>query len=136
MTVWITEIHSGQLMAIPTYWDTNITNSSSFSWSGSQWTTYQTRHIGTTINDSGGCGWNGSHVHETHVAHLTGLVAITRNTSLYTKDGSGCSDTNCCPTPANPNMTCGTFKNNDISKWIRRFAWDEGICPHAPSPCP
>lgn len=116
MTVWITELHSGQLMAIPTYMHVNITSSTSFIWTGSQWTTYKSKQIGTTINDTG-CTWFGSHVHEYHVDYLTNLVTITRNTGLY-------------PTAQSCSTTCGTFQNNNINNWIRRFAWAEGAASH------
>ena len=116
MTVWITEKHSAQLMAIPTYMHVDITNSSSFSWTGGPWTVYHSRTIGETIDDEG-CLTFGSHVHAYHVPWLTNIVDITRHTSLY-------------PTAASCSGSCGTFRNNNINNWTRRFAWDEGAASH------
>ncbi len=115
MTVWVVENHSGALMAIPNYMHVNITNSNSFSWQGGPWTIYNSRQIGTTINDTG-CTWFGSHVHEYHTPYLSGTVTITRN-SLYN---------------SSPICTgsCGTFQNNNISNWVRKFAWAEGVVSH------
>jgi hypothetical protein len=103
-------------MAIPTFMHVNITDNSYFDWAGGPWTIYNSRKIGTTINDTG-CTWFGSHVHEYHVDYLTNLVTITRNTSLY-------------PTAASCSSICGTFQNNYIYNWTRRFAWAEGAAPH------
>jgi hypothetical protein len=116
MTVWVVENHSGALMAIPNYMHVNITDYSSFSWQGGPWTIYNSRPIGTTINDTG-CTWFGSHVHEYHTDYRTNVVTITRNTALY-PTGSQCS------------TSCGNFANNNISNWIRKFAWAEGIVSH------
>ena len=120
MTVWIVEKHSLKLMAIPTYTHVNITNGSSFDWSGSPWTTYHSRQIGTTINDSGGCGWGGSHVHEDHSPYL---ATTTRHTSLYPP----AKRTYACPEDYWP---CGNFEDNNINNWTRRFAWAEGVASH------
>ena len=118
MTVWITEIHSGALMAIPTYTHVDITASSAFSWSGSQWTTYQSKQIGTTIDDTGAsCAFGGSHVHESHVDYLTSDVTISRHTSYY-------------PTASSCHTTCGTHQNNNIDKWTRSWEWEEGVVSH------
>jgi hypothetical protein len=116
MTVWITEIHSGQLMGIPTYMHTNITNSAAFSWSGSQWTTYSSRQIGTTILDTG-CSGSSSHVHEYHFDYPTSPATISRNTGYY-------------PTAVTCNTICGQHPNNNISKWTRSWQWQEGASPH------
>lgn len=116
MTVWVVEVHSGALMAIPTFMHVNITDSSSFSWIGGPWTIYNSRQIGRTINDTG-CTWFGSHVHEYHTAYLTNLVTITRDTGVY-------------PTGASCSGSCGTFQNNNIANWTRKFAWAEGAASH------
>ena len=130
MTVWIAEIHSGALMAIPTYTHVNITDSASFDWSGGPITIYNSKKIGETIDEMLPSCSTGSHVHESHTAYLTNLVAITRRLgnlpsgypSSVDLDGTGpmiaCTD------------ACGSHKNNDINKWTRRFAWAEGAAPH------
>jgi len=128
MTVWITERHSGQLMAMPTFTHVNITSSTAFSWMGGPWTIYNSRQIGTTIDENDVNCSTGSHVHQSHVGWLPDKVATTTNTPLYPDGPTVC--------PANdPNATCGTFQNNNINYWIRRFAWAEGACQHAPGPC-
>lgn len=117
MTVWVAEIHSGALMAMPTFMHVNITDSSSFDWVGGPWTVYNNRKIGTTVDDSVGCSWTASHVHEYHVDYLTNLVTITRHTNYY-------------PTAYDCHTLCNTHQNNDINKWTRKFAWAEGAAPH------
>lgn len=119
MTVWIAEIHSGALMGIPTYTHVNITDSSSFDWSGGIWTEYHSRVIGTTIDDTGAsCAFGGSHVHEAHTDYLVGTVTNTRNTGLYPL-ATACH-----------NLACGTFQNNNINKWTNHWEWAEGIVAH------
>ena len=130
MTVWITELHSTALMAIPTYTHVNITNSVAFIWSGSQFATYNSKKIGETIDEMLPSCSTGSHVHESHTDYLTSLVTITRRLgnlpsgypSSVDLDGTG-------PMMACTNA-CGTHKNNDINKWTRRFAWAEGAASH------
>lgn len=118
MTVWITEKHSGALMAIPTYYHVTLTATSQFDWSGSQWTTYHSRQMGATMNDAGGsCTFFGSHVHDTHVSYLPGVVSTTTNTGYY-------------PTASSCSWNCGTHQNNNINKWIRRWEWSEGVVSH------
>ena len=74
---------------------------------------YKNRLIGTTINDTGlNCPFGGSHVHEDDVG-VDGAVTTTRHTSLY-------------PTGASCHTTCGTFKNDNINNWTRKFSWNEG----------
>jgi len=124
MTVWITEIHSGALMAIPTYMHVNITSSANFSWQGGPWTVYNSRQIGTTIDDTGSsCGFAGSHVHEDHTSYRTNVVTITRNTDLYPTASQ-------CHTAPCSSLGYGPYTNNSINNWIRRFAWAEGVVPH------
>lgn len=120
MTVWIVEIHSGALMAIPTYTHVNITNSSSFDWSGSQWTTYQNRQIGVTIDENNSSCSSGSHVHEDDIPTVPGLALapISRNTSLY-------------PAWAQCNTVhCEKHWNNSINHWTRSWQWSEGVGSH------
>ena len=114
MTVWITESHSGQLMAIPTYTHVNITSGAQFWIWGSPWTMYINRPIGVTINENWTDCASGSHVHEAHVDHT---VTTSRNTALYPTE-QGCS------------TGCGTHQNNNISKWTRSWTWQEGVSPH------
>ncbi len=123
MTVWIAEIHSGALMAIPTYTHVNITNNFSFDWSGGPWTVYHDRHIGDTINDTGSlCAFNGAHVHEAHSDYLVGTVTNTRNRSV---DGGVYVDAATCH-----NLACGTYRTDDIYKWTNHWQWAEGIIAH------
>lgn len=122
MTVWITDRHSGQLMAIPTYTHVNITSSSAFNFSGSPWTTYNNRKIGVTIDEMLTSCSTGSHVHESHSPYLAGIVTTTRNTGLYP------TAVQCHTPPCNP--AYGPYTNNNINNWTRRFAWAEGAAGH------
>jgi len=113
MTVFIMEKYGNVLRAAPVYTHTNITNSNAFNIQGSVLGTYISRQIGTTINDQGtNCPFGGSHVHEEH-AVISGPVTISRNTGKY-------------PTASACHTSCGTFKNNNLSNWTRRFSWPEG----------
>jgi hypothetical protein len=114
MTVWIVEKFSGALRAAPIYEHVNIaTNSAQFNISGTLFGTYLSRQIGTTIDDTGGCIFYGSHVHEDD-ASVGGTATTSRHTSLY-PTGAQCS-----------NLNCGTFPNNNASNWTRKFSWPEG----------
>ena len=126
MTVWITEIHSGALMAIPTYTHVKITSGSSFQWTGGPWTVYHTKKIGTTIDDDGSnCPFTGSHVHEAHVDYLTDLVLIERHTALY-PTAEECSLDRC----SENDPPYGPYANNNINNWTNHWQWSEGAASH------
>ncbi len=114
MTVWIIEKFNGVLRAAPTYTHVNMPQpQAQFGILGSPLGTYITRQIGGTIDDSLNCQFGGSHVHEGH-SNVSGVVTTSRNTGLY-PTGLVCH-----------NNACGTFTNNNPTKWTRRFTWLEG----------
>ncbi len=111
--VWIIEVHSGKLRAVPRYVHMDLTWTTPFDIWTSTYGKYQSVRIGVmSLDDRGGCQWTAMHVHEEH-AYVGSGVTVTLNTSRYV-------------TAAQCHSSCDTYRNDLIDNWTRKFQWAEG----------
>lgn len=116
--VWIIEVRSGKLKAVPRYMHIDLTTTSRFNIYTQTFGYWHNIRIGnTTQDDSVGCDWFGSHAHEMDIWTASGVMT-TRNTGLYPT-----SET--CRWPE-VTRDCRYFRNDVIDNWTRKFQWAEG----------
>lgn len=109
--VEVAEKNTGKLRAVMKYYHISMNSTASFPIATSSSGKYNSKFIGTMINDSGCGDFNGTHVHAGYTSR--GTSSRSRNTSKFP------SRDYCEPSQG----TCDKYKNNSSSNWTHRFKW-------------
>lgn len=109
--VEVVEKDTGKLRAVMKYFHISMNSTEPFPISTSTSGKYNSKFIGTMVNDEGCGDFSGTHVHAGYTSR--GSSSRSRNTSRFP------SRDYCEPTQG----TCKKYKNDSSTNWTHRFKW-------------
>ncbi len=110
--VRVYDIASNTLRAVMRFTHISMNSTSDFPIATSGSGTYNSKSLGTMINDSGSsCPWYGTHVHAGYPS-TTISASKSKNTSRF-PSGDYCT----------PGVDCRNFTNNSSTNWTHKFTW-------------